>query len=182
MNDGSNTTFLHRCGGRLYRVPSDPSAPRFSIKHKLIELDVEGQPIGAQPPAATSSSIDVTRSVAKSRLIAECGARVEAGDLSAVDDIVAHILSNPAFAQVIAYFSLTRQDVEAIIIGVMVSGYGARYGQHFVPVSAVLFPDTLAYLLRAERGQVSKGEAYFQVSDHFRRGGLVFEPERAFHR
>ncbi len=120
-------------------------------------------------------------SAAKSRVIADCGQRLEAGDFSAIDTIYAHLRSNPIFAPVLAHFSATKDDIEAIVAGIMMSGNGARYGNHFVPVSAVLFPDTLAYLLRAERGQVSKAEAYFQVNDYFRRGATIFEPEKAFH-
>ena len=41
----------------------------------------------------------------------------------------------------------------------------------------VLFADTLAYLLRAVRGQIPKVGAYHKVDEYFRTGSLVFEPE-----
>lgn len=78
-------------------------------------------------------------------------------------------------------FNATQDDIENIVLGIMMAGYGAEFGGHFVPTSAVLFHDTLAYCLRAERGQVAKADAYFEVHEYFRTGAIVFEPEKAFH-
>jgi hypothetical protein len=39
---GNCLNFKHHCGGHLYRLPSDPNAPRFSYKAEIIPLDVDG--------------------------------------------------------------------------------------------------------------------------------------------
>ncbi|MDE2186535.1 MAG: hypothetical protein KGL51_00760 [Betaproteobacteria bacterium] len=39
---GTSSNFVHSCGGRLYRVPSDPDGPRFFYRPEIIRLDVEG--------------------------------------------------------------------------------------------------------------------------------------------
>lgn len=41
--EGTSTNYIHHCGGRLFRVPTDPDAPRFAYAHETIELDVEGR-------------------------------------------------------------------------------------------------------------------------------------------
>lgn len=120
------------------------------------------------------------RSVRKSRLIKKATARIRSIDLhGAVDEIYRYLCSDDIFKEVIRHFNATRDDIEAIMLGLMLSGAGATHRGHFVPVSAVLFPSTLAYLLRSERGQISKGEAYFQVHDYFRQGAIFFAPEVA---
>lgn len=40
--EGTTSNFVHTCGGRLYQVPSNPDAPRFSYKPEIIYLDSEG--------------------------------------------------------------------------------------------------------------------------------------------
>jgi hypothetical protein len=122
------------------------------------------------------------RSAQKSRLMKSAAARAQALDLDgAIDDIYSYLQADEQFRTVLTHFGADRKDIEAIVSGLMMSGHGGTHRGHFVPVSAVLFQDTLAYLLRAERGQVGKAEAYFQVEQYFRTGSLVFEPERAFH-
>lgn len=39
---GNCQNFQHCCGGHLYRLPTDPDAPRFSYKPEIIPLDVDG--------------------------------------------------------------------------------------------------------------------------------------------
>lgn len=125
---------------------------------------------------------NLRRSTQKSRLMKSAAARLQTQDLSgAIDDIYSFLQADDLFRTVLAHFNANRKDVEAIVLGLMMSGAGGTYRGHFVPVSAVLFPDTLAYLLRSERGQVGKAEAYFQVEEYFRTGAMIFEPERAFH-
>lgn len=120
-------------------------------------------------------------SASKSHLIQTASQHVQAGQLNvAVQDIFSFYQSDEAFKNILAYFKATPKDIEEIIIGLMFSGAGVC-GKHFVPVSAVLFHDTLAYLLRVERGQVQKTQAYFEVQEYFRSGAIVFEPERTFH-
>lgn len=99
----------------------------------------------------------------------------------AVDEIFDFLQSDEAFRRIIAHFKATPTDIKEIITGLMFSGAGGTYRGHFVPVSAVLLHDTLAYLLRTQRGQVSRAQAYFEVLDYFQSGGIVFQPERAFH-
>ena len=57
------------------------------------------------------------------------------------------------------------------------SGSASEAKGHFTPISGLLFPDTLAYLLRGQRGQISKTETYYQVMRHFETGSLIFMPE-----
>ena len=40
--DGSCSSFAHECGSQLYRLPTDPNAPRFSYRPEIIPLDSEG--------------------------------------------------------------------------------------------------------------------------------------------
>lgn len=122
------------------------------------------------------------KSAAKSRLIQSAAKQVQSGQTAAaVGDIFDFLQTDEAFRRIIAHFKATATDIERIIIGLMFSGAGGTYRGHFVPVSAVLFHDTLAYMLRVERGQVSRAQAYFDVLDYFQSGGVVFQPERAFH-
>lgn len=39
---GNCESFRHHCGGQLYRLPADPSGPRFSYRPEVIPLDVDG--------------------------------------------------------------------------------------------------------------------------------------------
>lgn len=41
-DEGISSNYLHTCGGRLYRVPLDPDAPRFSYHPEIVLLDIEG--------------------------------------------------------------------------------------------------------------------------------------------
>ena len=60
------------------------------------------------------------------------------------------------------------------------SGASDSYKGHFSPISGVLFADTLAYLLRGQRGQVSKIDSYYEVNEYFRTGAMLFKPEVTF--
>lgn len=42
---GLSLEFVHECGGRLRREPSDPDAPRFSYRLETVVLDQEGRRI-----------------------------------------------------------------------------------------------------------------------------------------
>lgn len=122
------------------------------------------------------------QSAAKSKLIKEAAALAQSGRVpEAVNAIYDYLEKDEVFISILTTFDATKDDIENIIAGIMMAGYGAEFGGHFVPVSAVLFHDTLAYCLRAECGQVSKPDAYFEVHEYFRSGSLVFEPEQAFH-
>jgi hypothetical protein len=126
---------------------------------------------------------NLRRSAAKSRLMKSATAQVRSGGLDqAVSEIWSFMESDAVFANVIKHFSASKNDVADIITNLMFAGAGGTYRGHFVPVSAVLFPDTFAYCLRAQRGQVSKAEAAYQVMTYFESGAMVFAPERAFHK
>lgn len=122
------------------------------------------------------------KSVVKSKLIKSATLKAQSGFLEpAVNEIFDFYKTDDAFTSIIEHFNATPKDIESIIQGLMFSGAGGTYRGHFVPVSSVLFHDTLSYLLRSERGQVPKAQAYFEIQDYFRSGGVVFEPERRFH-
>jgi hypothetical protein len=122
------------------------------------------------------------RSLAKSRLIRSATAHVRAGQLEvAVEEIWGFISVDPVFARVLQHFAAGRHEISKAIQGMMMGGAGQTFRGHFVPVSALLFPDTLAYVLRAERGQVPRIAAYFELVEYFRKREMVFRPERAFH-
>ena len=121
------------------------------------------------------------RSFRKSVLIKQAAVDAQAfRHDKAIDDIHSFMISDQVFAKVLERFNATKSDIEAIMFGIMAAGAGGTYRGHFVPVSALLFPDTLTYLLRAERGEVGKAEAYSQVLEYFRTGAIVFESEKQF--
>jgi hypothetical protein len=122
------------------------------------------------------------QSTSKSRLMQSAAQQVQSGQLaSAIQSIFAYYQSDEAFKNILTHFKATPADIDSIVTGLMFSGAGGTFKGHFVPVSAVLFHDTLAYLLRAERGQVPKVQAYVEVLDYFQSGATIFQPERAFH-
>lgn len=47
--DGNSQDFVHSCGSRLYRVPPDPNAPRFSYRPEVLPLDIEGHRLDRKP-------------------------------------------------------------------------------------------------------------------------------------
>ena len=93
-----------------------------------------------------------------------------------VDEIYEFIKGNKQLAPVAESFELTKEDVNHIIVGMMACGAGGRHKGHFSPISGLLFADTLAHLLRAQRGHFSEVDAYYEVNEHFRTGALVFRP------
>src|SRR5690242_17783395 len=94
------------------------------------------------------------------RLMSTSTAKLQSGaPMSDVtDDIFAYYSTDPIFDCVLREFNATRSDIEAIIVGMMAAGAGATYRRHFVPVSGVLYPLTLSYLLRAHQGEVPKAD------------------------
>ncbi len=122
------------------------------------------------------------QSSAKSGLMKSAAKQVQSGQITlAIQEIFKFYQSDDTFKNILDHFNATPDDIEAIIKGLMFSGAGGKYKGHFIPVSAVLFQDTLAYLLRSERGQVTKSQAYFEILEYFQSGAIVFEPEKAFH-
>ena len=115
----------------------------------------------------------------KSKFIKQAIGKYEADGTIPVNDILVFIRTTEPLASVAKQFSLTRNDLENIAWGMMANGAASNAKGHFTTISGLLFPDTLAYLLRGERGQldVSKTETYHQVMTHFETGSLVFMPE-----
>ena len=117
-------------------------------------------------------------SIKKSKFIVYVINKGADGDL-AVDEIFDFITKHKDLSKIAKEFSATENDIENIMKGMLNSGATSSYKGHFSPVSGVLFADTLAYLLRSERGQISKNIAYMAVDCHFARGNMIFEPEVA---
>ncbi|MCL7423277.1 MAG: hypothetical protein M8364_20515 [Methylobacter sp.] len=108
------------------------------------------------------------QSATKSRLMQSAAQQVQSGQMApALKSIFDYYQADEALKHILAHFEATPADIEAIITGLMFSGAGGTFKGHFVPVSTVLLHDTLAYLLRAERGQIPKAQAYFEVRDYF---------------
>ena len=125
---------------------------------------------------------NLKKSFSKSGLMKNAAQQVQSGDLaSAVKSIYAYHKSDKEFMSIHEHFSSSEADIEKIIKAIMASGFGGTIRGHYVPVSAVLFHDTFAYMLRAQNGQVEKGKAYFQVQDYFATGEIIFKPEHEFH-
>jgi len=121
-------------------------------------------------------------SAAKSKLMQSAARQVQSGKLAeAVQEIFAFLQSDKAFVSIIDHFNATPGDIKSIITGLMFSGDGSTVRGHYIPVSAVLFHDTLAYMLRSERGQVAKPKAYSEIQEYFQSGAIVFKPEKEFH-
>jgi hypothetical protein len=98
---------------------------------------------------------------------------------SVAEDIAKYYDTDQVFPTIMREFDATMEDVKAIILGLMAAGAGGTYHGHFVPISAVLYPLTLSYLLRARRGEVPTAQAHFEVMEYFRSGAIMFEPEQA---
>ena len=96
-----------------------------------------------------------------------------------MEDIAKYYETDPIFSNILYEFNATLQDVEAIIISLMAAGAGETWRGHFVPISAVLYPLTLSYLLRVRRGEVPPAQAYFEIMAYFRSGAMMFGPEQA---
>jgi len=109
-------------------------------------------------------------------------AAASAGQKDAIiQEIYGYIVADPVLSPVLSAFDGTEHDIKAIIAGMEAAGAGGDYRGHYAPISGVLFADTLAYLLRAQRGQVPEADAYFDVMMYWKTGARVFEPERKFH-
>lgn len=121
------------------------------------------------------------RARSKAKVMSAATALVESGDTdTAASKILSYLKTDSRFPQIIEHFSATQADISKIIDLLALNGAGSHDG-FFVPVSALLFPDTFAYCMRALRGQVSIAEAAYQLDSYFASNAAVFEPEQAFH-
>ena len=118
-------------------------------------------------------------SIKKSKFIIHVVNKCADGDMP-VDEILGFITKHKDLSKVAREFNTTRDDIENIINGMLASGAADSYRGHFSPISGVLFADTLAYLLRGQRGQVSKIDSYYEVNEYFRTGAMLFKPEVTF--
>jgi hypothetical protein len=41
-DEGTSSNFVHSCSSRLYRIPANPDAPRFSYRPEIVFLDADG--------------------------------------------------------------------------------------------------------------------------------------------
>ena len=122
-------------------------------------------------------SIRFFSSIKKSKFIAYASNKhLKEGNMPA-GEIFDFITKHKDLSRVAREFNATRDDIEHIINGMLGSLHSGVHKGHFTPVSGVLFADTLAYLLRSERGHVSKDTAYMEVNYHFLSGKMIFEPE-----
>ena len=119
-------------------------------------------------------------SIKKSKFIIDASNKhLKEGNMP-IGEIFDFITKHKDLSKIAKEFNATRDDIENIINGMLGSLHSGVHKGHFTPVSGVLFADTLAYLLRSERGQVSKDTAYMEVNYHFLRGKMIFEPEITF--
>ena len=96
-----------------------------------------------------------------------------------VDEIFSYINQHKDLVKVASEFNATREDISSIMGGMLTSGTAGFHKGHFSPISGVLFADTLAFLLRGQRGQIPEINTYIEVEEYFRTGSLFFKPEIA---
>jgi hypothetical protein len=118
------------------------------------------------------------------RLLRSATKKLQSGaEMSSVmEDIAKYYETDPIFPNLLQEFNATMKDVEEIILAQMAAGAGETWRGHYVPVSAVLYPLTLSYLLRVRRGEVPPAQAYFEIMEYFRSGAMIFGPEQAIRR
>ena len=122
-------------------------------------------------------SIRVFSSIKKSKFIVYASNKhLQEGNMP-VGEIFDFITKHKDLSKVAQEFNATKADIENIINGMLGSLHSGVHKGHFTPVSGVLFADTLSYLLRSQRGQVSENAAYMEVNHHFLSGKMLFEPE-----
>ena len=95
-------------------------------------------------------------SVKKSKFIKHAMRRYKQEGSIPVDEIFEFIQKTEPLSSVATDFDLTKDDLKNITLGMIASGSASEAKGHFTPISGLLFPDTLAYLLRGQRGQISK--------------------------
>lgn len=117
---------------------------------------------------------NIRRSASKSILMKSAAKKLKTGT-SPLEDIFTFYNSDAQFAAIIKNFKITEDEVSKIMLTLMLNA-GGTYRGHFVPISALLFPDTLVYMLRAHRGEVPLAEACAQVDGYFRTGAIIFDP------
>ena len=125
-------------------------------------------------------SIRFFSSIKKSKFIVYAANKHLQEGIIVTDEILDFINNHKDLSIVSKAFNATGDDIENIIKGMMASGAGGCHRGHFSPISGVLFTDTLAYLLRGQRGQIPEPDSYYEVNEYFRSGAMLFEPEITF--
>jgi len=115
------------------------------------------------------------RSASKSNLMKSAGKKLKAGDWP-LEDIWNFYESDHQFSEIIERFKVTKDEISKIMVTMTMNGAGGTYRGHCVPVSAMLFPDILVYLIRAYRDEVNLAEACWQVRCYFQTGAIIFDP------
>ena len=122
-------------------------------------------------------SIRFFSSIKKSKFIIYAANKYLLENTLVVHEIFDFITKHKDLSKVAIEFNATPEDIENIINGMIEHPQSGVYRNHFTPVSGVLFADTLAYLLRSARDQVSEDTAYMEVNNYFLAGDMIFEPE-----
>jgi len=101
-------------------------------------------------------------------------------DDGAVETIYSCLNSNESLKSVVALFCITRGEVKLVLGQLLTFTDEELHAGHFIAVEAMVCQDTLCYLMRAERYQIPKHEAYAAVRDFCKANGRVFKPEYAY--
>ncbi len=121
-------------------------------------------------------------SFSKNKIIKSATEAATNGNINSSAEIIYdHISSNDQFYLVIKDFHIQLNDIKNLLVDMTFAGLGINLHGHYVPVSALLFPDTLAYLMRIRSGQVDKAKAFNEILSYFKNNEIVFIPERRFH-
>jgi len=115
------------------------------------------------------------------RLMKAAVRNFQLGETQWLQNIYDYYATDPIFSSVLRQFNATPEDIRSIVLGCAAAGTGTYRG-HFVPISAVLYPLTLSYMLRMRRGEIAPAQAHYEVDKYFESGAIVFEPEVAIRR
>jgi len=105
---------------------------------------------------------------------------IDGHHLEAFDMVHSYILKDENLKHVLLFFQATTQDIANIFAAMRIYTCDEVHKGEAIPVAALLNLDTLSYLIRAERGQVNKDEAYSSAQKFLRTGALVFQPEKKY--
>jgi TPR repeat protein len=137
------------------------------------------QGVAAARRSRAGASMVIFKSFRQVRLLRSAAHKFHSGDVdAAIDEIYKYYDTEPAiYAAILSRFHATKDDIRSIMMNLAAAG-GGTYRGHFVPVSAVIYPMTLSYMLRTLCGQVEVADAYYAVDEFFRTGALVLQAEK----
>lgn len=123
------------------------------------------------------------RTVARTRVAQEATQLLAAGNTPGAYKVVKAFLdSDERLNDVVTHFDAHPEEIRHIYWSMLEYSKGDIYRGHAVAVSTLLETDTLAYMLRATRGQVDPASAYQFVQQYFHTGASYFAPEREYRR